>query len=363
MFDTLSHEGVGEVHVAHDPNTGLKAIIAIHSTTLGPALGGCRFVHYDTEEDALADACRLAHSMSYKAALAGLNSGGGKAVILKPPHEIHPKQRTALLKQFGQFVDSLSGRYITAVDSGTTSEDMDIIAEQTPYTTSTTASGDPSPFTAAGVIAGIKAAVAHKFNQRDLRGLHFAVQGLGNVGGLVAEQLARAGGKITVADLDYRRCQRFYSEYGAEIKPAKTIHSTHCDVFVPCALGGVINNTSLSELHCEVIAGSANNQLSEDWLDHNLHRQGILYAPDYVINAGGLIYCTLQRTATPLDKINQKIQDIGNTLDRIFSDSDAENTPPSRIAARLAEDRLYGSVLTSTNTQALAGGHYAANSH
>ncbi len=366
MFDTLALEGVGDMHVAYDPDSGLKAIIAIHSTKLGPALGGCRFVHYKNEEAALTDACRLAKSMSYKAATAGLASGGGKSVIIKPSKDDNHIDREKLFSAFGNFVDSLQGRYITAVDSGTSPHDMDIIAQQTHFVSSTTASGDPSPYTAEGVLAGIYATVKHKFNTHKLEGLHFAIQGLGHVGASLAESLARSGARLTVADLDERRCQRFASEFGAQITSAQQIHRSHCDVFVPCALGGIINNITLPELNCAVVAGSANNQLSEEWLDHSLHNQGILYAPDYVINAGGLIYCTLQRTNIDQTVIDQTIKNIQNTLTDIFKQSDRDNLPPSLIADRFAEVRLYGAPLEKHKIPALnsknEGGRYAIHS-
>ncbi|MFL0796458.1 MAG: NAD(P)-binding domain-containing protein [Cellvibrionaceae bacterium] len=362
MFDTLAFEGVGDVHVACDPDSGLKAIIAIHSTKLGPALGGCRFVHYKNEEAALEDACRLAKSMSYKAATAGLASGGGKSVIIKSGKDDRHIDREKLFTAFGRFVDTLQGRYITAVDSGTSPSDMDIIAKQTNFVSSTTNSGDPSPYTAEGVLAGIYAAVEHKFNTHKLEGLHFAIQGLGHVGASLAEKLARAGAQLTVADLDERRCQRLASEFGAKISSAQQIHRSHCDVFVPCALGGIISNTTLPELNCAVVAGSANNQLSEEWLDHSLHTQGILYAPDYVINAGGLIYCTLQRTNTDQTVIDQTIHNIQNTLRDIFKQSEKDNMPPSLIADHFAEVRLYGAPLERHNIPVLNSDNNSNNS-
>lgn len=297
MFDMMDAARLEGLHLAQDPATGLKAIIAIHSTRLGPALGGCRYLPYPNDEAAIGDAIRLAQGMSYKAALAGLEQGGGKAVIIRPPHL---DNRGALFEAFGRFIESLGGRYITAVDSGTSSADMDCIAQQTRHVTSTTQAGDPSPHTALGVFAGIRASAQARLGSDDLEGLRVAVQGLGHVGYALAEQLAAVGAELLVCDLDPGRVQLAVEQLGAHPLAPEALLSTPCDILAPCGLGGVLTSQSVSQLRCAAVAGAANNQLERPEVADELEARGILYAPDYVINSGGLIYVALKhRGADP----------------------------------------------------------------
>lgn len=333
----LSH-GFGELHCKVDNDTGMKTIVAIHSTKLGPALGGCRFIPYADTTSALYDAMRLARGMSYKAALANLPLGGGKAVIIQPTHAY---DRTGYLTKFGRFINELGGRYITALDSGTELADMDIIAEQTPYVASLSKhNGDPSPFTAKGVFRGIEAAVAFQLGKNHLSGLRIAIQGIGHVGYALARNLHEAGAILTVADVDPQHVERAAREFGATIVASEDIHKVPCDVFAPCALGAIINDLSINQLQTTIIAGAANNQLAHTYHGQRLHEKGILYATDYVINAGGLIYAASKYLHTHEDEIDAQIDGIGQTLHQIFSRSVKENLPPSDIADAIAKEKL-----------------------
>lgn len=340
----LSH-GFGEVHFKVDPITGMKAIIAIHSTTLGPALGGCRFIEYDSTEKAIYDALRLARGMSYKAASVNLPLGGGKSVIIKPKT---PYDRTAYLHAFGKFVNDLGGRYITALDSGTELADMDIIAEHTPYVASLSSHhGDPSPSTALGILRGIQAAVAFKLGKPDVKGLHIAVQGLGHVGYLLSHFLHELGATLTVADISPLRSERAQQDFGAHVVSTEEIHRIACDVFSPCALGGIINDLTINTFQTPIIAGAANNQLAHTYHGKLLHEKGILYAPDYVINAGGLIFAASKYLHTPESQIETQINGIGTSLTHIFEQSHAKNCPTNEIADQVAQAKLAGTGSTS----------------
>ncbi len=337
MFDVLDHCQVNELHVRDDAASGLKAIIAIHNTRFGPALGGCRFIHYDSEHLALEDAARLARGMSYKAALADVPQGGGKAVIMKPKESVDP---SALFAEFGRFVESLQGRYITAIDSGTSAQEMDIIAQHTAYVTSTSAAGNPSPYTARGVFEGIRAAVKHKFGTPSLQGLRIVVQGVGNVGFVLGKLLDRAGADVIVSDVNARAVDLAMGAFASGVVAPEEASSTPCDVFAPCGLSKAIHDENCDQLQCAIIAGSANVQLAHHELGAFLHQRGILYAPDYVINAGGLIYASLNYHQAPTQRIQEKVQGIYATLDQIFSESERDQLPPSQIADRIAEHRL-----------------------
>ncbi|WP_431687649.1 Leu/Phe/Val dehydrogenase [Hahella sp. NBU794] len=337
MFDLLDKYRVNELHVRDDADSGLKAIIAIHNTRFGPALGGCRFISYDSTEAALLDAVRLARGMSYKAVLAGVEQGGGKSVIMKPKGAYDAEK---LFRTFGRFIESLNGRYITAIDSGTSAREMDYIRRETNHVTSTSDEDNPSLYTARGVFEGIKAAVAYKL-KRDLGGVQVAVQGVGNVGYLLCKFLYQAGAKLVVTDIDSARIQRVKEEFNAEATSPADIYRTPCDVFAPCGLGGVINDKTLEQLHCAIVAGSANNQLGETRHGDALHQRGVLYAPDYVINAGGLIYASLHHSGNKQLLIDDKTARIANTLTEIFTQSEQQRAPTSEIADQLAEMRLY----------------------
>lgn len=340
MFAIMEAARLEALHLAQDPATGLKAIIAIHSTRRGPALGGCRYLAYPDDVSALRDAVRLAQGMSYKAAMAGLEQGGGKAVIIRPPHV---EDRGALFEAFGRFIETLNGRYITAVDSGTSSADMDCIAQHTRHVTSTTSAGDPSPHTAMGVFAGIRATAQARLGSDDLEGLRVAVQGLGHVGYALAELLHAAGAELLVSDLDPGRVRLAVEQMGAQPVSPEALLSTPCDILAPCGLGGVLNAQTVGQLHCAAVAGAANTQLASAEIADLLEARGILYAPDYVINSGGLIYVALRHRGEELPAITAHLAQIGRRLTEIFAHAQADKRSPARVADQMAERLLYGS--------------------
>ncbi len=333
----LNHD-FGDLHFKVDPETGMKAIIAIHNTKLGPALGGCRFIEYPNTLSALEDVMRLARGMSYKSALANLALGGGKAVIIKPAKAY---DRTAYMHRFGEFVNELGGRYVTALDSGSQLSDMDIIAQHTPHVASLSShNGDPSPSTAKGILRGIQASVLFKLGKDNLNGLHVAIQGLGHVGYDLAKQLREHGAKITVADVNSNIVDQAVKELDANAVSSYDIHKIPCHVFAPCALGAIINDITLPELQTTIIAGAANNQLAHTIHGKRLHEKGILYAPDYVINAGGVIFAASKYLHTSEMKVEEQINNIHSTLLNIFSRAQSENKPTSEIADELAREKL-----------------------
>lgn len=339
MFDKIERADLNELHFRHDKASGLRAIIAIHNTRLGPALGGCRFMSYSSDDDAIDDVIRLARGMSYKAAIANVPQGGGKAVLLRP---LEPFDRQDLFQAFGRFIQDLGGRYITAVDSGSLISDMDEVARQTPYVSGTSSDGhDPSPVTALGVYAGICAAVRHQLKRDSVNGLHIAVQGVGNVGYALAALLHRDGARLTVSDTNAQRVQRCVDEFAATAVATDEIYRVDCDVFAPCGLGGILNEKTIPQLRCTIVAGAANNQLSSDIQGNVLHRRGILYAPDYVINAGGLIQVSLGYLKKPDSEIKQRTMALGSTLADLFDRSRADDVPPEQIANRVAEALLF----------------------
>ena len=338
LLDYADAHGFGELHIKVDPMTGMRAIIAIHNTKLGPALGGCRFVEYPDSNTALHDAMRLARGMSYKAASVGLPLGGGKSVILKPKGDY---DREAYFHAFGDFIDTIGGRYITALDSGTELTDMDIIEQHTPYVASCTRlKGDPSPATVQGVLLGIQAAAKFKWNNPTLKNLHVAIQGLGHVGYDLARKLHALNVRLTVADTNADAVQRAIHEFGAQSVPVDKIHTVACDIFAPCALGAILNNETIAGLQATVVAGAANNQLAHTYHGQHLHDRGILYAPDYVINAGGLIFAAGQYLNHSTDKLSEKIHNIHTSLFEIFQRSADENIPTSTIADIIAQEKL-----------------------
>lgn len=337
MFALMQSSNVETLHFIVDPETGLKAVIAIHSSKKGPALGGCRYLAYVDEESAIEDAIRLAQNMSYKAVLAGLPFGGGKAVIMRPAHV---PNRAALFESFGRFIETLDGRYITAVDSGTSSADMDCIAQCTQHVTSTTEAGDPSPHTAMGVFAGIRTTALARLGSDNLEGLRVAIQGLGHVGYALAEQLHAAGAELLVSDLDSGKVQLAMEQLGAHPIACEALLSTPCDILAPCGLGAILNSHSVAQLRCAAVAGAANNQLSSLQVADNLENRGILYAPDYVINSGGLIYVALQHQGESLGTITAHLSRIGLRLTEVFAHSQAEKRSPARVADMLAERLL-----------------------
>ncbi len=339
MFVTLEQTDVAELHQFRDPVTGLRALIAIHSTRLGPALGGCRFLPYPDEATAEIDACRLARGMSLKAAMAGLPLGGGKAVIMEPDK---PYNRAALFRSFGRAVESLGGRYITAMDAGTEMSDLDQVASQTRHVRGSSADGmDPSPFTALGVYTALQVASERQLHRQDLKGLHVAIQGLGHVGRRLAMMLAWAGARLTVSDLDETRGRALAERLKATFVPPERIMQVPCDVFMPCALGGILNADSIPRLDTRLIVGAANNQLAS--LEDALHLQDrhILYTPDYVNNAGGLIALTLHHQQLGNETIRRKVKGIGRTLRHLLNDAERLRVSPATMADRMAEQRLH----------------------
>ena len=326
---------------ADDPATGLKSIIAIHDLTLGPALGGCRMWHYPSEEQALVDVLRLARGMTYKSAMVDLPFGGGKAVIIG---ESKTAKSECLFRAFGRFVDSFKGRFITGEDVGTSVEDMAWAARETPYIVGTEkGGGDPSPITALGVFEGIKAALAAERGDDRLRGVRVAVQGLGHVGHALCALLHGAGANLVVTDISREAVDRARNDFGAEAVKPDEIYRAEADVLAPCALGGILNDETIPDLQCAVVAGSANNQLLEDRHGEALRERGILYAPDYVINAGGLINVALEAMPGGYDKERAlaKVVAIADSLTEIFARAAREDVATSRVADnKIAEQRL-----------------------
>jgi leucine dehydrogenase len=341
VFDLMSQHGYGGVHLRRDQASGLQAIIAVHDSRLGPALGGCRFIEYDSEESALVDALRLARGMTYKAALAGLDHGGGKSVLIRPKQRF---DRTALFKAFGRFVDELRGHYITAEDSGTSIEDMEVIRSVTKHVTGVDVanggSGDPSPFTALGVRRGIEACVKFALGKDSLAGIRVAVQGVGHVGYHLCKELHAAGAKLTVADVDPLKAERAHREFGAQVASLDDIFAVECDVFAPCALGSGINPTTVPRLRCKIVAGAANNQLSDGSMGAALMQRGMLYAPDYAINAGGLINVAQEVVGYDADKSRARTLKIYDTILEIAERAKKAETPTHTIANKMVEERL-----------------------
>jgi leucine dehydrogenase len=342
VFDLMESYDYGEVHFARDAASGLRAIVAIHDTRLGPALGGCRFLHYAKDEDALVDALRLARGMTYKAALADLPHGGGKAVLMRPanPHF----ERASIFRAFGRFIEDLGGHYITAEDSGTGLEDMEIIRTVTKHVTGISAahggSGDPSPFTALGVRRGIEACVKIRLGRSSLEGIHVAVQGVGHVGYHLCRELAAAGARLSVADVDPLKAERAQREFSATIIPLEEIFDVECDVLAPCALGSALNDQTIPRIRAAIIAGAANNQLAEPRHGEDVNARGILYAPDYAINAGGLINVAMEVTAYDAAKARARVMTIYDTIYEIAERSQSSLTPTYLVADLLVEERL-----------------------
>lgn len=333
------------VELVRDRASGLTAIIAIHSTHLGPAAGGTRFWHYEDPALAMRDALRLSRGMSYKNAMAGLPVGGGKAVILADCNRLKPP---AMLAAFADAVDALGGRYITAEDVGITLADMVAVAERTQYVSGLpvpggTAGGDPGPFTAMGVYHGIKAAVKWKLGKDSMDGLHVALQGTGSVGGGIARLLARDGARLTLADVDAERAAALAAEIGATQVAADTIMGIACDVFSPNALGAILDDEGIARLDAPIVAGAANNQLARPEHGEALAARDILYAPDYVINAGGIISVTLEYLARregragDINDVRERIAQIPVRLRTIWEESAARGATPDQVADRMAQ--------------------------
>lgn len=333
MFKQMETDALQQLHFFRDPDTGLEAIVAIHNTQRGPAMGGCRFISYPDYESAINDAIRLAKGMSYKAALAGLPFGGGKAVIIRPDLL---NDRAALMRSFGENLNHLNGQYITAMDSGTLVEDMDSIAQTTRYVSCTSSMGDPSPATALGVMQGIRASLYHLTGSPEVKNRHIAIQGLGHVGYKLAELLRKAGAQLTVTDIDPVKTQQAADSLQATCCEPDSIYDVQCDIFSPCGLGAIINPDTLPRLRCKGIAGSANNQLATPETGLQLLQQNILYAPDYVINAGGLMFVAMTYQQQSQQQIGQKIDGIFATLADIYQYAQQTRQATSEIADQRA---------------------------
>lgn len=327
----------------HDHRSGLRAIIAIHSTVLGPSLGGTRFYPYSSEQDALWDVLRLARGMSYKAAAAEVDLGGGKAVILGDPAR---DRSEPLLRAYGRFVESLGGRYITAEDVGSTMADMDVVARETRFVTGRDimhgGGGDPSVMTAHGVRQGMLALAEELWGAPDLSGRHVAIQGIGKVGYPLARMLHGDGARLTVSDVNTASVAQAVSKLGAEVVDPAKIHATPCDIFAPCALGAVVNDHTLPELACATICGSANNVLDRPEHDAALARAGIVYAPDYVVNAGGIVNIAdeLSPGGYDADRARAAVDRIRARLRAILRRAERESRPTGEVADRVAEERM-----------------------
>lgn len=335
IFEAMAKRGHEQVVFWSEPEFGYKGIIAVHNTTLGPSLGGTRFWNYDSEWEAIVDVLRLSRGMTYKAAVSGLSLGGGKSVIIG---DNRTDDREGIFRAHGRAVESLGGRYITAEDVGTSVDDMEYVRMETSSVVGVHGkSGDPSPITAYGVFRGIKACAEYRYGDPSLAGKHVAVQGVGHVGYYLCEHLASEGARLTVSDIDSARVKRIVDDFGAAEVGTEEIYSVDADIFAPCALGAVVNDDSLDAFRFDIIAGAANNQLSEARHGELLKDRNILYAPDYVINAGGLanVYGELQGWTPETSKA--KAGEIYETLLRIFARADEEALPTSVAADRVAE--------------------------
>ncbi len=338
-FETIAEMGHEQVVFCHDKASGYRGIIAIHDTTLGPALGGCRFWNYATEDAAVVDALRLSRGMTYKNAVAGLNLGGGKSVIIG---DNKTTNREMLFRAHGRFVDSLGGRYVTAEDVGTTVEDMDFVHMETKHVAGIgSRSGDPSSVTAHGVFRAIQASACQKWGSDSLEGRTIAIQGLGNVGSHLAKELHAAGAKLVVTDIDAGRIKRVVDEMGATGVALDEIYRAKADIFAPCALGGVINDDTIPQLNVEIVAGAANNQLLEDRHGDALEARGILYAPDYVANAGGVINVYSELTGWSRERSLRKADEIYQTVLSVFRLAKDTGIPTYMAADRVAEQRIH----------------------
>jgi len=340
LFDTCQEFGHEQVVFCNNNDVGLRAIIAIHNTTLGPALGGTRMWPYETEEEALRDVLRLSRGMTFKAAVAGLNLGGGKAVIIGDPRQ---DKSEGLFRAFGRFIDTLNGRYITAEDVGIDVNDMEFIFQETENVVGVHqahgGSGDPSPYTAYGSIQGIKAALQKVFGNEDLSKRSFAVQGTGHVGLHLVKQLRNEGAKVFACDIMEDSLAEAV-ELGAEAVGTEEIYDLDVDVFAPSALGAVINDDTLPRLKCKIVAGPANNQLANDEAGNELERLGILYAPDYAVNAGGLMNVSIEFEGWNHERALRMTRTIYYNVSRIFKIAERDGIPTWQAADRMAEERI-----------------------
>ena len=343
VFSHPEYDGHEHVAYHHEAASGLRALIAVHNTSLGKGLGGCRMWPYQNDDEALTDVLRLSRGMTYKAALAGLPQGGGKSVIIGDPRR---DKTPAMMRAMGRFVDTLKGKYVVAEDSGTSVSDIRLMAEETAHvggladanSVAEGRTGDPSPATAYGTFIGIQAAVRHKLGRDSLKGLKVAIQGVGNVGQRLARHLHEAGAQLWVTDIHFPAVDRCVKEFGTTAVSMEQIFGLEVDVFAPCALGAILNDVTLPQLKAPIIAGAANNQLAKPVHGRQLQQRGILYAPDYVINAGGIIDIYYEGPGYEWARVEAHLQKIGVTLTQIFERSAKERRPTFEIADVLAEE-------------------------
>ena len=335
-FYEMGHE---RILICQDEKSGLKAIVAVHSTVCGPALGGTRMWNYVSSEEALTDVMRLSRGMTYKNSISGLNLGGGKAVIIG---DSKTQKSPALFEKFGEFIDSLNGSYITAEDVGISPEDMLHVAKSTQFVTGLPGKkGDPSPVTAYGVYMGMKAAAKFKYGKDSLHGKKIAVQGIGHVGDYLLQYLHKEGAILTITDINETALKNAVQKYNCEVVSPSEIYDVDMDIYAPCALGATVNDKTIAKMNCSVIAGAANNQLE----DENIHglklmKNDVLYAPDYLINAGGVMNCYAEVHDISSQEVMEMAGDIYNTTMKIFEMSRSQKIPTYLAANRMAEERL-----------------------
>ena len=338
-MEMMGHE---QILFCTDEETGLKAIIAIHDTTLGPALGGTRMWDYTTEAEALQDVLRLSRGMTFKAAISGLNLGGGKAVIIG---DANTEKTEALMRKFGEYVDSLGGKYITAEDVGMNTKDMEYVRQMTKHVTgipqSMGGSGDPSPVTAYGVYMGMKASAKFKWGSDSLKGKKILVQGVGNVGKNLVKHTTEEGAKVYITDINVSKLEKVSEMYGAEIIMGDSIYDMDMDIYAPCALGATLNTNTLNRLKCDIIAGAANNQLEDELVHAEMVKEkGLIYAPDFLINAGGLINVYSEINGYNREKSLEQTKKIYNTTLEILLKADAEDITTHKAALIIAQQRI-----------------------
>ena len=342
VFGQVSFDGHEQVVFCNDKDTGLKAIIGIHNTVLGPALGGTRMWNYANEWEALNDVLRLSRGMSFKSSISGLNLGGGKAVIIG---DAKTQKTPELMRKFGEYVNSLSGKYITAEDVGMETKDMDTVREVTQYVTGISeekgGSGNPSPITAYGVFMGLKAATKYRFGSDNLEGKKVLVQGIGHVGEVLVQHLTESGAIVTIADINEDRLQQVGAKYGAKIFTGDDLYSAEVDIYAPCALGATINDATIHKIQAKVIAGAANNQLANEVVHGTiLKEKGILYAPDFLINAGGVINVYSELANLTRAQVMEKTENIYNTSLEIFKFAETNNITTHQAAMSIAQKRI-----------------------
>lgn len=337
IFNEVNFDDHEQVVFVSEAKSGLKGIIAVHNTHLGPAMGGCRMWNYASEALAVNDVLRLSRGMTYKNAVAGLPIGGGKSVIIGNPKT---DKTPALFEALGEALERLGGRYITAEDVGTSPQDMAHVATQTRYVAGLGASGDPSPYTALGCFVGAQTAVKHHFKRDTMDGLTVALQGLGHVGFDYARRLHAAGAKLVVADIDEAALERARAEFGAEVVGVDAIYDVEADIYAPCALGATLNPHTLSRLRVKIVAGGANNQLATDEIGDMLRQKGVLYTPDFVLNAGGIIKVCYEYLKKPEADVEAHVREISSTLAEIFARADREGRSTAVVADELARSRF-----------------------